>query len=126
MVAWGTGWPLPDDVYQECDYWGSCEDWQGYIWHYFAATRYPERTNWTTTDLWVRDAAYKYYNDLSADKVYTLDNPVTTLEFVSPSITLSSHSGDMGSVTIDMEELKKLVSTTYVNNCNTATCSTHQ
>ena len=43
VVAWGTGWPLPDDVYQECDYWGSCEDWQGYVWHYFAEARFPER-----------------------------------------------------------------------------------
>lgn len=41
-MAWGTGWPLPDDVYQETDYWGSCEDWQGYIWHYFAAARFPD------------------------------------------------------------------------------------
>ena len=36
IVAWGTGWPLPDDVYQECDYWGTCEDGYGYVWHYFA------------------------------------------------------------------------------------------
>ena len=43
VVAWGTGWPLPDDVYQETDYWGSCEDGCGYIWHYFAATRFPDR-----------------------------------------------------------------------------------
>ena len=42
VVAWGTGWPLPDDVYQECDYWGTCGDVYGYIWHYFAATRYPD------------------------------------------------------------------------------------
>lgn len=42
IVAWGTGWPLPDDVYQECDYWGTCEDGYGYVWHYFAATRFPD------------------------------------------------------------------------------------
>ena len=45
IVAWGTGWPLPDDVYQECDYWGTCEDGYGYVWHYFAEARFPDRTN---------------------------------------------------------------------------------
>ena len=42
IVAWGTGWPLPEDVWQECDYWGTCEDGYGYVWHYFAAARYPD------------------------------------------------------------------------------------
>lgn len=36
VIAWGTGWDLPDDVYFNCDYWGTCEDGSGYIWHYFA------------------------------------------------------------------------------------------
>lgn len=36
VVAWGTGWDLPDDVYCNCDYWGTCEDGAGYVWHYFA------------------------------------------------------------------------------------------
>lgn len=120
VVAWGTGWPLPDDVYQECDYWGTCGDYAGHVWHYFAATRYPERINWTTTDLWVD------YSNAIADKLYTLDNTVTNLEFVSPSITLSSHSGDADAVTIDMETLKKWVSTTCVDGCNTATSSVCQ
>ena len=42
IVAWGTGWPLPEDVYLECDYWGTCEDGYGYIWHYFAEARFPD------------------------------------------------------------------------------------
>ena len=45
VVAWGTGWPLPEDVWQECDYWGTCEDGYGYIWHYFAAARFADRLN---------------------------------------------------------------------------------
>ena len=36
VVAWGTGWDLPDDVYFNSDYWGTCEDGAGYVWHYFA------------------------------------------------------------------------------------------
>ena len=52
VVAWGTGWPLPDDVYQECDYWGTCEDGYGYVWHYFADARY--------SDLWTADKARAY------------------------------------------------------------------
>ena len=41
IVAWGTGWPLPDDVYAECDYWGTCEDGYGYIWHYLRQPGFP-------------------------------------------------------------------------------------
>ena len=41
IVAWGTGWPL-DEIYCETDYWGSCEDGYGYIWHYFAVSRFPD------------------------------------------------------------------------------------
>ena len=48
VVAWGTGWPLPDDVYQECDYWGTCEDGYGYVWHYFADARFPDTHTLTT------------------------------------------------------------------------------
>ena len=39
IVAWGTGWDLPEDVFEECRYIGTCGDAYGYIWHYFAATR---------------------------------------------------------------------------------------
>ena len=46
VVAWGTGWDLPDDVYRECEYWGSAEDNYGYIWHYFAATGSSDPQPW--------------------------------------------------------------------------------
>lgn len=62
IVAWGTGWPLPDDVYYETDYWGTAEDGYGYVWHYFAATR--------SSDLQTEDATFKYMN--VADNVTTL------------------------------------------------------
>ena len=50
VVAWGTGWPMPDDVYAETTYWGSCEDHAGYIWHYFAVIRNSEYlTDWASS-----------------------------------------------------------------------------
>jgi hypothetical protein len=36
IVAWGTGWELPDEVWMDCEYIGTCEDGYGYVWHYFA------------------------------------------------------------------------------------------
>lgn len=36
IVAWGTGWDFPDEVWLDCDYIGTCEDRYGYVWHYFA------------------------------------------------------------------------------------------
>lgn len=36
IVAWGTGWDLPDEIWIDCDYIGTCEDGYGYVWHYFA------------------------------------------------------------------------------------------
>lgn len=71
VVAWGTGWPLPDDVYFETDYWGTAEDGAGYVWHYFAATR--------SSDRWTEDATFKYVN--LADKVAALE---TTAQPYSP------------------------------------------
>ena len=35
IVAWGTGWDLPDEVWMDCEYIGTCEDRYGYVWHYF-------------------------------------------------------------------------------------------
>ena len=29
-------WDLPDEVWLDCDYIGTCEDRYGYVWHYFA------------------------------------------------------------------------------------------
>ena len=108
VVAWGTGWPLPDDVYAECDYWGTCEDGYGYIWHYFAAARFP--------DYCVAD---KVTNTWDSDK-YTLTGYPP---YSAPTITLSSSYGDADAVSIDMEALKKILSTTTVEGCCTATCS---
>lgn len=71
VVAWGTGWPLPDDVYFETDYWGTAADGAGYVWHYFAATR--------SSDRWTEDATFKYVNP--ADKVAALE---TTAQPYSP------------------------------------------
>lgn len=42
IVAWGTGWDLPDEVWLDCEYIGTCEDKYGYIWHYFARFKDPE------------------------------------------------------------------------------------
>lgn len=39
IVAWGTGWPLPDYVYYGTDYLGTVEDGAGFVWHYFAETK---------------------------------------------------------------------------------------
>ena len=36
IVAWGTGWDLPDEIWLDCEYIGTCEDGYGYVWHYFA------------------------------------------------------------------------------------------
>lgn len=85
IVAWGTGWPLPDDVYYETKYLGTAEDGYGYVWHYFAATR--------SSDRQTEDATFKYMN--VADKVTTLE---TTLQPCNPyTISISCD----GNTTID-------------------------
>lgn len=124
VVAWGTGWPLPDDVYAECDYWGTCEDGYGYIWHYFAAARFPDRSAQTNVEWNELSSAQTYPEYLRG---YSLkiddDYPAATLSFTAPTITLSSSYGDADAVSIDMEALKKILSTTTVEGCCTATCS---
>ena len=113
VVAWGTGWPLPDDVYQETDYWGSCEDWQGYIWHYFAAARYPERREWDYESLTA-------YPSNIADKISTAGGYV--IDGTSAISTLTTKIAD-----IDYEELQKLLSATYAESaCVTATNKAYQ
>jgi hypothetical protein len=69
VVAWGTGWELPDDVYRECDYWGSTEDNYGYIWHYFAATGSSEVQPW---DYATSDKATSGYVNITVDTVPSL------------------------------------------------------
>lgn len=82
IVAWGTGWPLPDDVYKECDYWGTCEDGYGYIWHYFAAARFP--------DCYVAD---KVINTWDSDKYNLTGYP----PYSAPTITISCDGSDAAS-----------------------------
>lgn len=50
VVAWGTGWELPDEVWIDCDYIGTCEDDYGYIWHYFAEFADSDLLSATTLD----------------------------------------------------------------------------
>ena len=50
VVAWGTGWELPDEVWIDCDYIGTCEDCYGYVWHYFAEFADSESLSATTSD----------------------------------------------------------------------------
>ncbi len=64
VVAWGTGWPLPDDVYYETDYWGTAEDGAGYVWHYFAAAR--------SSDAYALSTA-KDYTDYDYAKIAALE-----------------------------------------------------
>jgi hypothetical protein len=64
-VAWGTGWPL-DEIYYETDYWGTCEDGYGYVWHYFAATRFSDR-DYERDDVYrVSDTTYYPLNSITA------------------------------------------------------------
>lgn len=87
VVAWGTGWPLPDDVYYETDYWGTAEDGAGYIWHYFAATR--------SSDLTALDSA-KAYTNPDWEKIATLESTGTP---PNPyTITISCDGSDAVSV----------------------------
>ena len=50
IVAWGTGWELPDEVWTDCDYIGTCEDDYGYVWHYFAEFADSDLLSATTSD----------------------------------------------------------------------------
>ena len=110
VVAWGTGWPLPDDVYQECDYWGTCEDDYGYIWHYFAAARYPERRAWDY------DSLTAYPSNI-ADKISTTRTYILDSSSAVDALTVKIAD-------IDYDELQKLLSTTYAESaCVTATNS---
>lgn len=135
VVAWGTGWPLPDDVYFETDYWGTVEDDAGYIWHYFAATR--------SSDRWTADSARAYvdpdYAKIAAletkTEPYTISISCDGSDAVSalscdklaydPSwstactgtISTNTYSND---VKIDFDKLIGMAEK-YVGNSNTAT-----
>ena len=98
VVAWGTGWPI-DEIYYETDYWGSCEDGYGYVWHYFAATRSSGRD-------YERNDIYK----VSDSTCYPL-NAITTTPY-----TLSTST----EWNINQDTLDQLIK--YIEgSCNTAT-----
>lgn len=102
VVAWGTGWPLPDDIWRECDYWGSCVDGAGYVWHYFAEARFPERKTY------VADLELKY---VPSEDGY----PLSTADSISKAISADDclvFSGNADKLTINWDELNKLTSTT--------------
>ena len=50
IVAWGTGWDLPDEVWMDCEYIGTCEDRYGYVWHYFVESADSGSLSATTSD----------------------------------------------------------------------------
>ena len=125
VVAWGTGWPLPDDVYQEWSYWGTCGDGCGYIWHYFAAARF--------SDPWYVDKAIADYggpyNSPSAgspDSPYGLtisddgamsasDWTIATLDNGPTTATFS-----LNNAKIDLDKIADMIGQ-YVEASNTAT-----
>lgn len=75
VVAWGTGWDLPDDVYRECSYWGSAEDNYGDVWHYFAATGSSELQPW---DYVTTDKAISGYINITNDTIPSLSTVTYT------------------------------------------------
>lgn len=105
IVAWGTGWELPKEVWPECEYLGTCEDGAGYVWHYFAQDKtYQEQfeklaavTSDAEQGLWSADTNWKY-------------EPVS----VSSDAITATSSGDADvTVTIDWGSINKLASDAF-------------
>ena len=107
VVAWGTGWPLPDDVYAECDYWGSCVDGAGYVWHYFAEARFPERSNWTNVEWNELSSAQNYPEHLRGYSL-TIDDDYSARTIAVGNTLVLNDDG----ISIDWDQLNKLASTT--------------
>lgn len=119
VVAWGTGWPLPEGVFQEWNYWGTCGDGYGYIWHYFAAARFPDYcVADKATNTWDSD---KYtltgYPPYSAPIITQCDGTHWTLTSVPTEITFTADNAK-----VDMDALIEMVEK-YVGASNTATNS---
>ena len=119
VVAWGTGWDLPDDVYCNCDYWGTCEDGAGYVWHYFAAARFPDcYAADKATNTWDSDkytlTGYPLY---SAPTITQCDGTNWTLTSVPTEITFTADN-----TKVNMDALIDMVEK-YVGASNTATNS---
>jgi hypothetical protein len=131
VVAWGTGWPLPDDVYQECDYWGSCEDGYGYIWHYFAAARFPDYyAADKATNIWDSD---KYsltgYPPYSAPTITISGDCINSAQSNGANWTLTSVPTEIKFTTDDTEaNIDALIAKIqeYVTDSNTVINSAHR
>ena len=135
IVAWGTGWPLPDDVYQECEYWGTCEDGYGYIWHYFADARFPDTHTLTTAQDYVdydyakiaalETTAQPYTISISCDGSDAVSALSSAKLVYDPSVTtactgtISTNTYD-NNVKIDFDKLIGMVEK-YVGSSATAT-----
>lgn len=104
IVAWGTGWPLPEDVWQECDHWGTCEDGYGDVWHYFAATRFTDRIEESNDVYRVSDTT-----------CYPL-NSITTTPYSLSDITISGDALNTRewSVSLSQDTIDKL--TKYIGD----------
>lgn len=106
VVAWGTGWPI-DEIYYETDYWGTCGDAYGYVWHYFAATRYP--------DYLVAD---KVTNTWDSDKYSLTGYPPYSAQTITISgDELNSKDWSFGLSQDSIDQLIKYIE----GACNTAT-----
>lgn len=92
IVAWGTGWPLPDDVYYGTDYLGTAVDGAGYVWHYFVQTSSKSEQETVCGD-WLTgritdnsyDSTITYYSNhidgLNADVAVTACNAADKITF---------------------------------------------
>ena len=110
VVAWGTGWPLPDDVYCSTDYWGSAIDGDGYVWHYFAELRSSDR-DYESNDIYrVNDTTYYPLNSIT-----TTPYSVSDVIINGDALNSKEWSFNLSQKTID--QLTKCIE----ESCNTTT-----
>ncbi len=105
IVAIGTGWPLPHDVMSEYNYWGSCEDGHGFVWHYFAREIIKLRED---------EIVVNYPNTRSCVLLQNYKEPDTlmeTLKYVDVSVGIN-----------DLDANYKMAD----SHCKTATTNTRQ
>ena len=126
VVAWGTGWPL-DEIYYETDYWGTCEDGCGYVWHYFAAARfsdhwYADKATTTPGDVYNSPSAGSpdcpYSLTISSDSATSASD--WTIATLNDGPTTATFSLDNSKINLD--QLIDMVEK-YVGTSNTATNS---
>lgn len=109
IVAWGTGWPL-DEIYYETDYWGTCEDGYGYVWHYFAATRFTDRAYESDDVYRVSDTTYYPLNSITT-------TPYSVSDIVINGDALNSKERSFNLSQDIIDSLAKYIE----GSCNTAT-----